>query len=414
MLKGMERIRAFGHSTFSSLKIRNYRLFFIGQGISLCGSWMQTIALSWLVLQLTGSGTALGLVTAAQYLPILLFAPLGGVLADRFSKRKVLFFTAGALSLVALALGLLLVFHSAQLWMIYTLAVVWGLATALDNPTRQTFMHEMAGPEETRNAVALNALEVNLARFIGPAIAGVLIVWVGLAPLFLLNALSYAGTMVALLMINSSLLHRAPLVARAKGQLRQGFRYVWGHTELRTVLLILALVGTMAYEWQVSLPLLAEFVFHGGAPAFAALSAAQGIGAVTGGLVAARSKKTGIRPVAGGAALLGVALLMVSLTPNLFTALGGMFIVGACSITFVTASNATLQLSSSPEMRGRVMALWAVAFMGSTPIGGPIIGYIGQRLGGRWGSGWRPPCGRSAGEGCPSDLRSPRCPFPAC
>jgi len=246
-------IKKFSHSTFSSLKIRNYRLYFVGQGISLCGTWMQTIGQAWLVLELTGSGTALGLVTALQFLPILILGPLGGVVADRFSKRKILFITQITAGFLAAILGVLVATHTVQLWMVYVLALALGLVGALDNPTRQTFIFEMAGSDEIGNAVTLNSMEVNLARIIGPAVAGVIIASIGLALCFFINAASYVAVLACLFLINSRHLHKREPVKRAKGQLREGFRYVRHTPLLFDVLMMFAIVGTLTYEFQISL-----------------------------------------------------------------------------------------------------------------------------------------------------------------
>lgn len=378
-------IKQFGHSTFSSLKIWNYRLYFMGQAISLCGTWMQTIAQSWLVLKITGSGTALGLVTALQFLPVLFLGPLGGVMADRFSKRNILFFTQSVSGILALILALLVVTDTVELWMVNVLALLFGIVNAIDNPTRQTFIIEMVQKKELSNAVALNSTQVNAARVIGPAIAGALIATVGLAWCFAINSISYIAVIAALVLMRREDLHPVELVPRAKGQLREGFRYIGSNPMLRDTLIMMAIVGTLSYEFNVILPLFARFTFHGDARSFAALTSAMGFGSVIASLFTANRKKRSPDMLVRAALLFGVSMLLVAISPNFIMALMAMVLVGVFSINFLTLGNVILQLESSPEMRGRVMALWAVAFLGSTPIGGPIIGWIGEYAGPRWG-----------------------------
>ncbi|HLV80662.1 MAG TPA: MFS transporter [Chthonomonadaceae bacterium] len=380
----MNRIKQFGLQTFSALKIRNYRLYFTGQGISLCGTWMQSIGQSWLVLKLSGSGTTLGLVTALQTLPVLLLGPWGGLVADRFRKRSILFCTQSGAALLALILGILVATHVVQVWMVCVLATCLGLINTVDNPTRQTFVMEMVGKEYLTNAITLNSSEINVARVIGPAIAGALIARAGMAPCFFLNALSYLAVLWMLFIMRVDELQVTPPVARAKGQLQEGFRYVLANPLLRTTLLMMAIIGTLTYEFQVSLPLLAQFTFHGNAATYAALTSAMGGGAVLGGLLIAGRRRQGPRLLVGMALLFGLVILIAALAPTLHLAVLAMIFVGVFSIAFTSLGNSTLQLNSAPEMRGRVMSLWTVAFLGSTPIGGPIIGWLGEHVGPRW------------------------------
>lgn len=389
----MERIfrpvKKFGHSTFSSLKVRNYRLYFIGQGISLCGTWMQTIGQAWLVLELTGSGTALGFVIALQFLPILFFGPMGGVLADRFSKRKLLFITQVASGALALILGVLVATDTVTLWMVYILASALGFVNAVDNPTRQTFVFELVGEDDLSNAVTLNSTEVNLARVVGPAIAGIIIASIGIAACFFINAASFAAVLVCLGMMERRTLHRHhnsdpghPL-----DELRRGFRYVWRTPILRDLLIMMAIVGTFTYEFQISLALLAKYTFAGDARAYALLTSAFGAGSVIGGIVIAGRKRTNPRGLLGILIAFGIALVAASLAPTIMLAVAGMVIAGICSICFTSLGNTILQLESAPHMRSRVMSLWSVAFLGSTPIGGPIVGWVGEFINPRWGLG---------------------------
>lgn len=383
----MHRIQAYSRHTFSSLGIRNYRLYFIGQSISLSGTWMQTIGQSWLVLELTGSGTALGFVTALQFLPILILGPWGGVMADRFSKRKLLYITQGIAGVLALILGILVVTDTVQLWMVYVLAGLLGLIKAVDNPTRQTFVFEMVGGEHLKNAVTLNSMAVNLARVIGPAIAGIVIASIGLALCFILNAVSFVAVLVCLYFMHGRELLTAKPVKRAKGQIREGFNYIRHTSLVRDILIMVALMGTFAYEFQVSLALLAKYTFQGSASVYALLNSAMGVGAIVGGLIVAGRHKTSSKSLMSIAILFGCAMIVVAFSPNLPFAIAAMVIVGICSISFTSLGNTILQLESAPRMRSRVMAFWSVAFLGSTPIGGPMIGWIGEHVDPRWGIG---------------------------
>ena len=379
-----QALRQIGAATFSSLRSRNYRLYFVGQIISNCGTWMQSIAQAWLVLKLTNSGTALGLIVALQSLPVLVLGPWGGVLADRFSKRKLLIITQLAFGALALILGTLVATGVVRLWMVAALAFCFGLVNVIDNPTRQSFVVEMVGESELKNAVTLFSSLVNLSRIIGPTIAGVLIATIGLAPCFFVNGLSYGAVVIMLLVMRASELHPAIRLARASGQVIAGLRYVWSTPVLRDVLVIMAIIGTLTYEFQVSLPMIAEFTFNGTASSYAALSASLGVGAVVGGLITASRKATSFHAVVLAALLFGATVLAASLMPTLGLTAAALMVVGFCSITFSAMGNTVLQLTSTPQMRGRVMSLWAIAFLGSTTIGGPIIGFIGQHIGPRW------------------------------
>ena len=370
--------------TFSSLKIRNYRLYFIGQAISLSGNWMQTVSQSWLVLQLTKSGTALGLVLALQFLPILFLAPYGGLVADRFSKRKILYITQSVSAMLALILGIMVVTGLIQVWMVYIFALCLGLVNVFDNPTRQTFAIEMVSKKELSNAIALNSAEINMARVLGPALAGILIASIGLGFCFIFNAFSYIAVLIALFLMRENELHKTPLVEKAKGQIIEGFKYVKKNPVIRDILIMMTIIGTLTYEFNVSLPLMAEFTFKGNANTFAMLTSAIGFGSVIGGLFAANRRKTSPRALVPGAFIFGCFVLLTAIAPTLFLAIISLIAVGFMSIYFTSLGNVTLQLESSPEMRGRVMALWAIAFLGSTPIGSPIIGYIGENFGARW------------------------------
>jgi MFS family permease len=378
-------LRQFSQETFSSLHVRNYRLYYIGQIISTSGTFIQSIAQAWLVLKLTNSGAALGLASALQYVPILVLGPYGGVIADRISKRKILFFTQSISGVLALILGVLVATGLVRVWMVYILAFCLGMVTVFDNPTRQTFYIEMVGPDNLRNAVTLYSTLVNLARIIGPAIAAVLIAAVGLAPCFIINGISYAAVVIMLGMMHADELIITPPAPRAKGQLLEGFKYVVSTPVLGSTLVMMAIVGTLTFEFQVSLPLIAQFTFNGNASSYAFLTGSMGFGAAVGGIFFASRK--GIKPykLVGAALLFGLAILTAAFMPSLLLSGLAMVFVGICSINFSSLGNSTLQLESSPQMRGRVMSFWSVAFLGSTTFGGPIVGWFAQTAGARWG-----------------------------
>ena len=302
--------------TFSSLKIRNYRLYFAGQGLSMTGTWMQGVTQSWLVYSYTRSGFDVGLIVALQTLPILLFGPLGGTVADRVSKYRILFWTQGLAGVQALTLAGLDLSGALKLWMLYPMAVLLGFINALDNPTRQTFISEMVGDTELKNAVTLNAIMVNVARAVGPAAAGVLIATVGSGWCFLANGVSFGFVLISLAVMRKDELMPAPVATRAKGQLREGLRYVARTPVLRDALVMMALVGCLTYEFQVTLPLMAGQVFHGGPQTYGALTAVMGVGAVFGGLAVAGRPGRGMNRLIGTSVVFGVTVLAASLAPS--------------------------------------------------------------------------------------------------
>lgn len=356
----------------------------MGQGISQCGSWMQSIAQGLLVLDLTGSGTKLGLVIALQNVPILLFGPWGGVIADRFPKRKILYVTQSCAGLLGLTIGTLVVTDAIRLWMLYALGVMLGIITVFDNPTRQTFVREMVGDDLLTNAVSLTSMEFNLARVIGPSIAGVLAATIGLGACFIADGLSYIAVLAMLWRMRGDELRPAVRVASGKGQLRAGLAYVRTSPVLFNTLIMMGIVGMFTYEFSVMLPLFAEFTFNSGPGAFAAMTAAMGGGAVVGGLFAASRRRSTPPMVVLAGALFGGSVMLTAIAPTLTLAVAALCIVGFFSITFTSLANVTLQLESAPEMQGRVMSLWAMAFLGTTPIGGPVMGTIGEQAGARW------------------------------
>jgi MFS family permease len=371
--------------TFSSLKTPNYRRYLTGQSTSMIGTWMQTVAQSWLVLELTGSATTVGLAIALQTLPILLLGPYAGVIADRSNKRRLMIILQTLMGVQALVLGVLTLTHLVRLWEVLLLAVVLGLNNCFENPVRQTFVLELVGAAQVRNAVSLNSVMVNVARAVGPAFAGVIIAAGGTGLCFMLNAVSFIAVVVSLMGLDLSKLQPSAPTVRARGQLREGFAYVRRTPTIGVPLIMMALIGCLVYEFQVVLPVLAKDDLHGTAETYGFLTSAMGAGAIVGGLYFAARGRTGLRALVRTSALFGVALMLGVLAPNLWTELVAMSIIGALSIGILSQGNSTLQLEAAPQMRGRVMALWAVAFLGSTPIGGPIAGLISERWGGRGG-----------------------------
>ncbi|MBV9594688.1 MAG: MFS transporter [Actinobacteria bacterium] len=378
-------MRAIGGQTFAAFAVPNYRHYIRGQAVSLIGTWMQSVAQSWLVLQLTGSATAVGLAVALQTLPVLLLGPYGGVVADRMDKRKLMLGLQAMMGVLALALGLLTVTHVVELWQVYTLAVLLGLNNAFENPARQTFILEMVGPGVLRNAVSLNAVLVNVARALGPAAAGLIITAGGTGICFLINAASFVAVVISLATLDTSALTPSERAVRSGGQLREGLRYVSRTPTLAGPLLMMALVGCLAFEFQVTLPVIAAHTFRGNADTYGFLSAAMGLGAIGGGLWVANRGNTGVAAMIRSSILFGIVMAIAAVAPYYWVELIAIAFVGAASIGFMSKGNSTLQLNASPAMRGRVMALWSVAFMGSTPIGGPIAGWVSQTWGGRAG-----------------------------
>ncbi len=382
-----ESLRQYSRDTFSSLYVRNYRLYYIGQIISTSGTFMQSVAQAWLVLQLTNSGTALGITSALQYVPILILGPYGGVIADRISKRKILYFTQSLSGILALILGIVTAVGAVQVWMVYILAFLLGVVTAFDNPARQTLYVELVGAENLRNAVTLYSTLVNLARVIGPALAAALIAGFGLAPCFIINGLSYAAVVIMLAMMRAEELMITPPLPRAKGQFQEALRYVAASPVLAGGLLMMGIVGMLTFEFQVSLPLIAQFTFHGDASSYAFLTGSMGFGSVIGGIAFAGRKSVVPRKLAGSALLFGAAVLAAAIMPTIVLAALALVVVGVFSINFSSLGNSVLQLESSPQMRGRVMSFWTMAFLGTTTMGGPIVGWFGQTAGARWGLG---------------------------
>jgi MFS family permease len=381
------RVMRAGRVTFAALSVPNYRRYYSGQSISLIGTWMQMTAQAWLVLTLTHSSTWLGVVIALQTLPVLVLGPYGGVIADRVDKRKLMIVLQSAMGVQALALGLLTVTGNVRLWEIGLLAALLGCNNAFENPARQSFMMELVGPEHLRNAVSLNSVLVNVARSIGPAVAGILIATVGDGVCFLVNAGSFVAVVFSLTTMDGAALSPSPPMPRAGGQLREGLRYVRSTPALAVPLVMMGIAGCLTYEFQVTLPVMAQRGLNVGATGFGFMTAAMGVGAVAGGLMVAARGKTGLKPLMLAASGFAVALTLATLAPNLALELVALAFAGAASISFMSTGNSTLQLNAAPEMRGRVMSLWFVAFQGSTPIGGPLVGGLMAVIGPRAGLG---------------------------
>ncbi len=374
----MSALRAAGRRTFRSLRTRNYRLYFTAQLISVSGTWMQSVAQAWLVLHLGGSGVDLGIVVGLQFLPMLLFGPFGGLTADRVDKRRLLFLTQSSGGLLALVLGLLVVSHHVQLWEVYVLATMLGVVNLFDNPARQTFMMEMVGRDDLPNAVSLNSVVMNASRVVGPAIGGLIITLFGLGICFFVNAASYVAVVIGLSMMRTAELHHTERAPRDRGQVRAGLRYVWRTPALRNTLLAISLIGLLAYNFTVTLALLAKGTFHGGAGTYSLLTSCMALGAVGGGLAAAHRARPTPRLLQGLALVFGGLMAAVACAPTLASASVLIVVMGAASIGFIATANASLQLGSDPAMRGRVMSLYAMAFLGTTPLGAPLIGAIAE------------------------------------
>jgi len=368
----------------SSLRHRNYRLYFFGQLVSVMGTWMQTVAQSFLVLDLTHSGTALGLVTAVRFVPILLFGPAGGLFADRRNKRRIMYVTQALSGVLAAVFAILTGTHVIQMWSVYLLALSLGFVHIFDNPARQSFISEMVPSDDLANAVTLNSVSVNLARIFGAAVGGVLAAVLGLTLCFTCNALSYGAVLLSLAAMNGALLYPAKPVKKMPGQIRVGLRYVRETPELLIPLLMIALVGMLAWEFQVTLPLMASKVFGGGAGSYGVMASLMGVGAVAGGLISAARSQPKARSLCLAAIGWGVAITAAAVAPTLPLELIALVFVGYGSITFNSYAKTTLQLAADPTMRGRVMALWFLAWQGSTPIGGPLVGWIAQETDARW------------------------------
>jgi MFS family permease len=370
---------ALGRS-FASLQIPNFRRYFTGQLVSLSGNWMQTIAEIWLILSLTGSGLAVGFTTALQFLPMLVFGAWGGLIADRVPKRRLLLLTQGLHMIAPLTMLALALEGALVPAMVFGLVFLRGCVNAVDYPTRQAFVMEMVGSDRVVNAVSLNSVLVHSARVIGPALAGVLIATIGVEPCFALNAASFAFMIWVLAGMDTEKLRPSEIAERAPGAVREGFRYVRREPELWIPLGLMAIVGTLGYNFQSVLPLLARFTFDGGPSTYAVLVAAMGLGAIIGALInGARGSVTPMLLV-GAALVFGLLSLLAAGAPTMTLEILALAPLGAATVTLAASINSALQLASEPTMRGRVMALYSIVFLGSTPIGGPLSGWLSEAV----------------------------------
>ncbi|MBC2904586.1 MFS transporter [Streptomyces sp. PSKA01] len=370
---------------FSSLKVRNYRLFFIGQVVSNTGTWMQRIAQDWLVLSLTGSATAVGITTALQFLPMLLFGLYGGVLVDRLPKRPTLLVTQTSMAVTGLALAALTLTGHVEVWHVYVAAFAVGLATVVDNPARQTFVTEMVGPDQLQNAVSLNSANFQSARLVGPAVAGLMITGVGTGWAFLFNGLSFVAPIAGLLLMRARDLHAVERAPRGKGQLREGLQYVAGRPELIWTIVLVGFVSTFGFNFPVYLSAFADDVFHAGAGSYSLFNTLMAVGSLSGALLAARRGTARLRVLVAGAVAFGTLEIVAALAPSLWLFALLMAPIGMFGMTVNVTANSSVQLSTDPAMRGRVMALYMMVFMGGAPLGAPIAGWITDAYGVRAG-----------------------------
>jgi MFS family permease len=369
--------------TFRSLHFRNYRLFFWGQLVSVSGTWMQQLAQDWLVLRLTNRPLPVGITTALQFAPVMVLGIWGGLVADRIDKRRLLLVTQAVMGALALALGVLTATGAVRLWMVYLLALLLGCATSFDMPARQAFVTEMVGPEHLPNAVGLNSAVFNSGRIIGPAAAGVLIGVVGIAPAFLVNAVSYLAVIVGLSLMRPGELFRKAPVERTRGQVRDGLRYVWATPTLRSTLLLMSVVATFGLNFRVALPLLARFTFDGGASLYGLLASMVACGSVVGALTTASRRRPTRRMLLWAVLAFGVTSLLAAVAPTSLLEAIVLVPLGFSSIAWMATANSTVQLGSATEMRGRVMAMYGLLFLGSAPIGAMLVGWLAEQYGAR-------------------------------
>ncbi len=376
-------------TTFASLRFYNYRLWFFGAMFSNIGTWMQRVAQDWLVLTVLthNSGVAVGIVTGLQFLPALLLSPWAGLLADRVNQRKLLVATQASMGLLALGLGLLVVFGHVELWHVYVFAGLLGCASALDAPARQTFVAALVPPTSLPNAVGLNSASFNTARLIGPGVAGLMIAWVGTGWVFLTNGLTFAATIAAILAMRAGELSDPARAKRSTGQIREALSYVRGRADIVVIMVIVCVVSTFGLNFQLTTALMARTVFDKGPSEYGILGSVIAIGSLSGALLAARRKNPGVRLVIGAAFGFAVATGVMTFMPTYLLYAVSCVPVGLAALTMMTAANATIQVTTEPAMRGRVMALYMMVFVGATPIGSPIVGWIGEAFGARWSIG---------------------------
>lgn len=366
--------------------MRNYRLYSVGQSVSVAGNFMQMLAIAFLTLHLTGSGTALGVAVGVRLLPYLLAGPIGGVIADRHDKRRMLLFTQTACALFSVAFGVLALTG----WMTYPLllGLSFGLGclTVFDNPARQSIISELVAEKDLANAIILNSVMINLARVLGSGAGGALVAVIGIPACFFVNAASFASVIFSLLLMRAAEMYRSSPAPRARGQVREGMTYAFTTPTLAITLIMITVTGTLAWEFPTTLPLLATGAFDGDAATYSALIMAMSGGSIVGGLIAA-SRRTASRTIALCLTAIGwgITMIFAALAPTLLIAIIAMALVGVASVVFNADAKATLQLTSRPDMRGRVMALWSMCWGGSTVIGAPLVGWVAQEFGSRWG-----------------------------
>lgn len=375
--------------TFASLQYRNYRLWFAGATVANIGTWMQRVAQDWLVLVIltADSGVAVGITTALQFAPALFLSAWAGLLADRVDRRTLLIATQAAMGVLAAAQGVLVLSGHAQLWHIYVFAFLLGCVSAVDGPARQTFVADMVPAERLSNAVGLNSASFNAARLVGPGIAGLAIAAVGTGWVFVVNAVTFAATILALTAMRRSELQSRPRTARAKGQLREGIAYVRNRSDILVIMVVVGVVSTFGLNFQLTSAMMARTEFGKGAEEYGVLGSILAIGSLAGALLAARRERPRVRLVVGSAFAFGVATGLMALMPSYLTFALATIPVGFASLTMLTAANSTIQLSTAPAMRGRVMSLYMVVFLGATPVGSPVVGWIGETFGARWAIG---------------------------
>jgi MFS family permease len=377
------------NSTFRSLRVHNYLLWFVGALTSNIGTWMQRTAQDWIVLtELTDhDAAAVGITMAFQLGPPLLLMPITGLIADRVNVRKMLMVTQASMGTLALGLGIVVVTGVAQLWHVYLFALLLGIASAVDSPIRQTFVAELVEKKDLTNAVSLNSVSFHTARLIGPAVAGLLTVVVGAGWVFVINATTFAGTLVALWLIRPNELHEQPRAPRERGQIIAGFRYVRGKPAIVVILIMVSIIGTFGMNFAIFTSTMTTIAFHRGAGEFGILSSVMAIGSVTGALISARQERPRMRTIFFASGLFGVAAAIAGLMPTFESFAVSLALIGFASLMFMTTANSMVQTTVKPTMRGRVMALYMAIFVGGTPIGAPFVGWVVNQFGPRWGLG---------------------------
>lgn len=370
------RVRRVWRRTFRSLREAGYRRYFFGHAISVLGTWMQRVGQDWLVLELTGSSVALGVCLALQFLPVLVGGVWGGVVVDRSDRRRVVISTQATQAVLAAVLAAVTLLEVVTLPMVFVLAFLLGVVTVFDVPARQAFVGELVDPDDVVNAMALASMVHNVGRLVGPAVAGMVIATSGVGITFVINSISFLAVLVGLLLIRPASLRRDAPVRRGHGQARAGLRYVWSRTDLRTVMVLVAFVAVFGQNFRVVLPVLAVETFDGDARTYGVLTAMLGLGAVLGALISASALRVTLSGLVFTCAVFGLANLAAAVAPNLPIMMGLLVIVGSSNIAFNTVARTLLQLGSDRSMHGRVMAIHGLVFLGSTPLGAPLLGVV--------------------------------------